>query len=146
MNTIAQSFGVSVGYSDHTKGITVPIAAVAMGATVIEKHLTLDRNMHGPDHKASLEPDQFVAMVRGIRTIEKALGDGIKRSTPSELTNKVSTRKSLVASRLIQKGDIFSESNLTCKRPGSGISPMYWDLFIGRTSSRQYKPDDLIEW
>ena len=146
MQVIGDSFGVAVGYSDHTEGTSIPIAAVAMGATVIEKHLTLDCNMYGPDHKASLEPDQFVAMVRGIRTIEQALGDGIKRSTPSELTNKVSSRKSLVASRLIQKGDVFSQSNLTCKRPGSGISPMYWDLLIGRTSSRQYKPDDLIEW
>ena len=145
MQVIADTFGVAVGYSDHTEGTSIPIAAVAMGATVIES-ISLDRNMYGPDHKASLDPDQFVAMVRGIRTIEQALGDGIKRSTPSELTNKVSSRKSLVASRLIQKGDVFSQSNLTCKRPGSGISPMYWDLFIGRTSSRQYKPDDLIEW
>ena len=146
MNTIAQAFGVSVGYSDHTDGIVVPIAAVAMGAIVIEKHLTLDRNMHGPDHKASLEPDQFSAMVSGIRTLERALGDGIKMPTESEIPNKVVVRKSLVASRPIKKGDIFTDLNVTSKRPGSGISPMYWDLLIGRTSSRNYLPDELLEW
>jgi len=146
INTIAHAFGVAVGYSDHTDGISVPIAAVAMGATVIEKHLTLDRNMRGPDHKASLEPDQFSAMVRGIRTIEHALGDGIKRPTKSEIPNKFVVRKSLVASQLIKKGDIFTEFNVACKRPGSGISPMYWDAFIGRAASRQYIQDELLEW
>tara|TARA_B100000674_G_C37981726_1_gene982827 strand:- start:1671 stop:2684 length:1014 start_codon:yes stop_codon:yes gene_type:complete len=146
MNTIEQAFGVSVGYSDHTEGIAVPIAAVAMGARVIEKHLTLDRNLQGPDHKASLEPHQFTEMVKGIRTIECALGDGIKKPTHSEIPNKLVARKSLVASQPIKKGDIFSEFNVTSKRPGSGISPMYWDSFLGRTSSRHYLPDELLEW
>lgn len=146
MNSIAHAFGVKVGYSDHTDGIAVPIAAVALGAIVIEKHLTLDRNMHGPDHKASLEPDQFASMVRGIRTVELAFGDGIKRPTPCEIPNKAVARKSLVASRPIKKGEAFTEENITSKRPGSGISPMHWDLLIGRISSRQYLPDDLIEW
>ena len=146
INTIAQAFGVSVGYSDHTDGIVVPIAAVAMGAIVIEKHLTLDRDMQGPDHKASLEPDHFSAMVNGIRTIENAFGDGIKKPSRSEIPNKLIARKSLVASKLIKKGDIFSELNVTSKRPGSGISPMHWDSLIGRTSSRQYLPDELLEW
>lgn len=145
MNTIAQSFAVSVGYSDHTDGITVPIAAVAMGATVIEKHLTLDRNMPGPDHKASLEPDQFAAMVRGIRTIEQALGDGIKRPTPSEHTNLPVVRKSLVAACQIRVGELFSEANLTAKRPGKGISPMNWDAWIGRKALRDFATDELIE-
>ena len=117
-----------------------------MGAIVIEKHLTLDRNMQGPDHKASLEPDQFSAMVRGIRTIAQAFGDGIKRATQSEIPNKVIARKSLVASKVIKKGDLFTEFNITCKRPGSGISPMYWDSLMGQVSSRQYMPDELIEW
>lgn len=146
MKTIADAFGVSVGYSDHTDGIAVPIAAVAMGAIVIEKHITLDRNMSGPDHKASLEPDQFTAMVRSIRTVEQAFGDGIKQPTPSEIPNKLVARKSLVASKCIHRGEVFTESNVTCKRPGSGISPMHWDELIGRISSRNYQPDDLIEW
>ncbi len=146
MKTIAQSFGVSVGYSDHTDGIIVPIAAVAMGAILIEKHLTLDRSMHGPDHKASLEPDQFREMVCGIRTVEQAVGDGIKMPTVSEIPNKIVARKSLVASTLIKRGEPFTEFNVTCKRPGSGISPMHWDSLIGRISSRDYMPDELIEW
>ena len=145
MSTIAQAFGVTVGYSDHTDGIAVPIAAVAMGATVIEKHLTLDRNMPGPDHKASLEPDQFAAMVRGIRTIEQALGDGIKRPTPSEQTNLPVVRKSLVAARPIRAGELFSEANLTAKRPGTGISPMNWDSWMGRKALRDFATDELIE-
>lgn len=145
MNTIAQAFGVSVGYSDHTDGIAVPIAAVAMGATVIEKHLTLDRNMRGPDHKASLEPDQFAAMVCGIRTIEQALGDGIKRAKPSEQTNLLVVRKSLVAARPIRAGELFSEVNLTAKRPGTGISPMNWDAWIGRQAIRDFAVNELIE-
>ncbi|KZR85002.1 N-acetylneuraminate synthase [Synechococcus sp. MIT S9504] len=145
MNTIAQSFGVAVGYSDHTDGISVPIAAVAMGATVIEKHLTLDRKLPGPDHKASLEPDQFAAMVRGIRTIERALGDGIKRPTPSEQNNLPVVRKSLVAARPICAGELFSEVNLTAKRPGTGISPMNWDAWIGRKALRDFAADALIE-
>ena len=145
MQTIAHSFGVAVGYSDHTDGIAVPIAAVAMGATVIEKHLTLDRNMLGPDHKASLEPDQFAAMVRGIRTIEQALGDGIKRPTPSEQTNLPVVRKSLVAARPIRAGELFSKNNLTAKRPGTGISPMNWDAWIGLKAFRDFAADEQIE-
>jgi len=144
MQAIAQAFGVSIGYSDHTAGIAVPIAAVAMGATVIEKHLTLDRNLPGPDHKASLEPDDFAAMVRGIRTIEQALGDGIKRPTPSEHANLPVVRKSLVAARPIRAGELFSETNLTTKRPGTGISPMQWDAWIGRPASRDFTTDELI--
>lgn len=144
MNTIAKAFGVAVGYSDHTDGIAVPIAAVAMGATVIEKHLTLDRNLPGPDHKASLEPDQFAAMVQGIRTIEQALGDGIKRPTASEQANLPVVRKSLVAARAIRTGELFSEANLTAKRPGTGISPMQWDAWIGRPASRDFAADELI--
>ncbi len=145
IGTIAKAFGVAVGYSDHTEGITVPIAAVAMGATVIEKHLTLDRNMTGPDHKASLEPDQFASMVRGIRTIEQSLGDGIKRPTLSEQANLTVVRKSLVAARPIRAGEVFSELNLTAKRPGVGISPMYWDAWIGRKALRDFATDELIE-
>jgi N,N'-diacetyllegionaminate synthase len=144
MNTIAQALGVAVGYSDHTDGIAVPIAAVAMGATVIEKHLTLDRNLPGPDHEASLEPDQFAAMVQGIRTIEHALGDGIKRPTPSEQANMPAVRKSLVAARPIRAGELFSEANLTAKRPGTGLSPMQWDAWIGRPAPRDFATDELI--
>lgn len=146
MQTISDAFGVSVGYSDHTDGITVPIAAAAMGATVIEKHLTIDRDMPGPDHKASLEPAQFSDMVHSIRIVQKAFGDGIKKATPSEIPNKLIARKSLVASQSIKKGEPFSEFNITSKRPASGISPMHWDAFIGRISSRSYLPDELIEW
>ena len=145
MSSIAQAFGVAVGYSDHTDGIAVPIAAVAMGATVIEKHLTLDRKLPGPDHKASLEPDQFAAMVRGIRTIEQSLGDGIKRPTPCEKANLPVVRKSLVAARPIRVGELFSEANLTAKRPGTGVSPMQWDAWIGRPASRDFAADELIE-
>ncbi len=146
MQTIAQAFGVPVGYSDHTDGIFIPIAAVAMGATVIEKHLTLDRTMEGPDHRASLEPDQFAAMVEGIRAIERALGDGVKRPTASECDNLSIVRKSIVAARPIQSGDLFSDENIIAKRPGTGISPMHWDVLIGRNASRAYATDDLIEW
>jgi N,N'-diacetyllegionaminate synthase len=144
MQTIAQAFGVEVGYSDHTQGIEVPIAAVAMGATVIEKHLTLDRNLPGPDHQASLEPEVFSAMVSSIRTIEQALGDGIKRPTISEKANLPLVRKSLVAARPIRAGELFSEANITAKRPGSGISPMLWDAWIGRPASRDFTTDELI--
>ena len=145
MIIISQAFGVAVGYSDHTEGIAVPIAAVAMGATVIEKHLTLDRKLPGPDHKASLEPDEFAAMVQGIRTIEHALGDGIKRPTASEQANLPLVRKSLVAASPIRAGELFSESNLTTKRPGTGLSPMQWDYWIGRPASRDFAPDELIQ-
>jgi N-acetylneuraminate synthase len=146
MQTIAQSFGVAVGYSDHTEGIAVPIAAAAMGATVIEKHLTLDNSMEGPDHRASLEPDQFASMVQGIRAIERALGDGIKQPTVSERANLPIVRKSIVASRAIQVGEPFTADNITAKRPGTGISPMHWDALMGRNASRVYSPDELIEW
>ena len=146
MQSIAQAFGVAVGYSDHTDGIAVSIAAVAMGATVIEKHLTLDRNMIGPDHQASLEPDQFADMVQGIRVIERALGDGIKWPTASERANLPIVRRSLVAARAIQAGEPFSAENITSKRPGTGISPMHWDALIGRNAKRAYAPDELIEW
>lgn len=145
MQTIAQAFGVEVGYSDHTEGIAVPTAAVAMGATVIEKHLTVHRNLPGPDHKASLEPEEFAAMVCAIRTIEQVLGDGIKRPMPSELPNLPLVRKSLVAARPIRAGELFSEANLTAKRPGTGLSPMHWEVLMGRPASRDFAADELIE-
>jgi N-acetylneuraminate synthase len=145
MVNMKHAFGVEVGYSDHTPGIEIPIAAVALGATVIEKHFTLDRNLPGPDHKASLEPDELKAMVKAIRNIERALGDGIKRPSPSELKNKPIARKSIVASRAIQIGELFSADNLTTKRPGTGISPMRWDDIIGRTAHRDYSIDELIQ-
>jgi len=145
MLTIKAAFPrIHVGYSDHTLGIEVPIAAVALGARVIEKHFTLDKTMEGPDHKASLEPDELKAMVRAIRNIEKALGSGIKKPSPSELKNKPIARKSIVAARNIQKGEVFSEENITVKRPGNGISPMRWDEVIGQRASKVYKQDELI--
>lgn len=144
MLTIRGTFGVKVGYSDHTPGIEVPIAAVALGATVIEKHFTLDKTMPGPDHKASLEPSELQSMVKAIRNIEIALGDGIKKASSSESKNKPIARKSIVAKCDIKKGDLFSESNLTIKRPGSGISPMRWDEVIGLRATRDYKEDELI--
>lgn len=146
MLSIRDTLGVQVGYSDHTLGIEVSIAAVAMGATVIEKHFTLDRKLQGPDHKGSLEPDELKAMVKAIRNIELALsGDGIKRPSMSENKNIENVRKSLVALCTIQAGETFTEENLGTKRPGSGISPMNWDDFIGQASTRDYKTDDLIE-
>lgn len=145
MRSIREAFGVAVGYSDHTQGIEVAIAAVAMGATVIEKHFTLDRNLPGPDHKASLEPDELKAMVAAIRNIEVALGNDIKRLTPSETRNKPVVRKSLVASQAIKAGEVFSAQNITTKRPGTGISPMRWDEIIGRTAPRDFVVDELIE-
>lgn len=144
MNTIASEFGISTGYSDHTTGIEVPIAAVALGATIIEKHFTLDRNMEGPDHKASLEPDELKAMVLAIRNIEKALGDGNKQPSASETPNKNVARKSIVAKNHILKGEILTEDNLTIKRPGGGISPMKWKEVIGTTATRNFSPDELI--
>jgi N,N'-diacetyllegionaminate synthase len=144
MCSIRDAFGVAVGYSDHTAGIEVPIAAVALGATVIEKHLTLDRNLPGPDHKASLEPDEFAAIVRAIRNIEQAMGDGIKRPSPSEAKNKPIARKSLVAAKLICAGEQFTAENVTAKRPGTGISPMHWDEVIGRVAGRDFAADELI--
>ncbi len=144
MQSIHAAFGVLVGYSDHTQGIEIAIAAVAMGATVIEKHFTLDRNLPGPDHKASLEPAELKAMITAIRNIEAALGDGIKRLTPSEARNKPVVRKSLVASRAIKAGEVFTAENITSKRPGTGISPMRWDEFIGQVAQRNYQTDELI--
>ena len=145
MNSIAERFGVKVGYSDHTIGIEVPIAAVALGASIIEKHFTLDRNMEGPDHKASLEPDELKTMVNAIRNIEKALGSKNKNVTESEKKNITAARKSIVALTSINEGDIFTEHNLTIKRPGIGISPMLWESVIGQKSKRSYNPDDIIE-
>ena len=146
MCAIRDALGVQVGYSDHTLGIEVPVAAVAMGATVIEKHFTLDRNLQGPDHRASLEPAELKAMVQAIRNIELALsGDGLKRPSPSETNNILIARKSLVANCAIRAGEIFTTQNLTAKRPGSGISPMRWDEFIGRIATRDYQEDELIE-
>ena len=145
MIRIRGTFGVAVGYSDHTPGIEVPIAAVALGATVIEKHLTLDRNLPGPDHKASLEPGEFADMVLAIRNIEQAMGDGIKRPSSSEAKNKPIARKSLVAAKPIKAGERFTSENLTAKRPGTGISPMRWDEVMGRTATRDYAADELIE-
>ena len=144
MHTIQAAFGVKVGYSDHTQGIEVPIAAVAMGACVIEKHFTLDRTMEGPDHKASLEPEELKAMVVGIRKVSQALGDGIKKPSKSEMKNMQVARKSIVASRVIKLGETFSGENITIKRPGNGISPMRWDDTIGKVAQRDYESDDLI--
>ena len=146
IQSIRQAFGLPVGYSDHTDGIAIPIAAVAMGATVIEKHLTLNRSMEGPDHRASLEPDQFAVMVKGIRAVEQALGDGIKRPMPSEIPNISIARKSIVAAQKINAGELFSSDNITVKRPGTGISPMYWDELIDRPATRSYVPDEPIDW
>ena len=146
MLTLQKEFGVEIGYSDHTKGIEVPIAAVALGATVIEKHFTLDHNMEGPDHKASLEPDELKAMVSAIRNIEKAIsGDGTKHVSNSERKNIAIARKSIIAAKDIKAGEVFTEDNLTVKRPGSGINPMRWDEVLGKTAIRDFKEDELIE-
>jgi len=144
MKTIGHAFGVAVGYSDHTPGIEVAVAAVALGAAVLEKHFTLDRNLPGPDHKSSLEPDDLKAMVQAIRNIEKALGNGVKRPSPSEVKNKLIARKSLVATQPIKTGELFSADNITAKRPGTGISPMRWDEILGQVAQKDYKADDLI--
>ena len=146
MLTLREGFpGIAgVGYSDHTQGIEVPLAAVALGATVIEKHFTLDKNMEGPDHKASLEPDELRAMVAGIRRVERALGDGVKAPAQAEILNMAVARKSLVAARPIKKGDLLSEENMTVKRPGNGISPMRWDEFVGKVATRDYAEDELL--
>ncbi|MBR4537062.1 MAG: N-acetylneuraminate synthase [Bacteroidales bacterium] len=146
INTLRFAFpGIAgVGYSDHTKGIHIPIAATAIGARVIEKHFTLDRNMEGPDHKASLEPDELKEMINAIRDIEKALGDGIKRPSLSEKSNILIARKSLVAAREIKKGEVFSEENVMAKRPGNGISPMRWDEILGQHAPRDYQKDELL--
>jgi N,N'-diacetyllegionaminate synthase len=144
MPAMQKQFSVKVGYSDHTLGIEVPIAAVVLGATIIEKHFTLDRKMPGPDHAASLEPGELTAMVKAIRNIENALGDAIKKPSASEIKNKSVARKSIVASQKIQESEIFSENNLTVKRPGNGISPMRWDEVIGKSAIRDFEEDELI--
>lgn len=145
METMRRAFGVEVGYSDHTKGIEVPIAAAALGATIIEKHFTLDRNMDGPDHKASLEPDELSAMVSAIRNIEQALGSGEKTVSPSERKNIAVARKSIVAKRAIKAGERLTEENLTVKRPGSGVSPMRWRDVLGTAAIRDFEEDEMIE-
>lgn len=146
MDALRNEFGVEVGYSDHTKGIEVPIAAVALGATVIEKHFTLNRNMEGPDHKASLEPDELKAMVSAIRNIEMAIsGDGTKHVSGSERMNIAIARKSIIAARGIKKGDLLTEENLTVKRPGTGISPMRWEEVIGTRAIRDFNEEELVE-
>ncbi|MBQ9341277.1 MAG: N-acetylneuraminate synthase [Lachnospiraceae bacterium] len=145
MLTLKEKFGCPVGYSDHTKGIEVSVAAVAMGAEVIEKHFTLDRNMPGPDHKASLEPNELKELVDAIRNVEKAIGDGNKKPTESELQNRNVARKSIVALKAIKKGELLSEDNLTTKRPGNGISPMRWNEIIGTSAKRDYEEDELID-
>ena len=144
MKTIKGAFNIQIGYSDHTLGIEVSLAAVALGAKVVEKHITLDVNSYGPDHKSSLEPKEFRRMVDGIRKVEKALGNGIKKPTRNEVANSLLVRKSIVASKKINKGDLFSTDNLTCKRPFNGLSPMYWDKIIGRKSEKDYNVDDPI--
>jgi len=146
LDTIRSAFGLPVGLSDHTHGIAVAVAAVARGACIIEKHFTIDKSLSGPDHKASLEPDELKAMVQAIRNVEIAIsGSGIKEPSPGEIKNKVIARKSIVAAKDIHKGEQFTEENLTVKRPGSGISPMQWDELIGQTAKRDFQEDDLIE-
>ncbi len=145
METIKNKFNVEVGYSDHTKGIEVPIAAVAMGAKIIEKHFTLDNNMEGPDHKASLEPEELKAMVDAIRNIEAAIGTGLKEPANSEIKNINIARKSIIAKQDIKAGEVFTEENLAVKRPGDGISPMRWFEVIGKVAGRDFSEDELIE-
>jgi N,N'-diacetyllegionaminate synthase len=145
MVTIGEAFKVRFGYSDHTEGIEIPMAAVAMGASIIEKHFTLDRTMEGPDHKASLEPFELKKMIKGIRNIEMALGNGIKIPSAGEIKNKVAARKSIVAAKHISKGEVLSDENLTVKRPGDGLSPMLWDQLTGTRSKRAYEKDQQIE-
>ncbi len=144
MLSIKNAFGIETGYSDHTTGIEIPIAAVAMGATIIEKHFTLDKNMEGPDHKASLEPNELKAMVTAIRNVEIGLGDGVKKPSPSESKNKPIARKSIVAAIDIKKGEKITEKNLAIKRPGNGISPMRWNEIIGMEAQKDYRKDELI--
>lgn len=144
MQTLADRFGVKVGYSDHTEGIEVPVAAAAMGATVIEKHFTLDKNMEGPDHKASLEPEELSRMVKAVRKVELALGSSEKQVTVREKANRRAARKSIVAARDISAGEVFTEENLTVKRPGDGISPMKWPEILGKTAIKSFKKDERI--
>lgn len=145
MQSMGNALGVAVGYSDHTTGIEISVAAVSMGAQVIEKHFTLDRNLPGPDHKASLEPAELAALVKAIRNVEAALGNGIKRPTPSEIKNRPISRKSLVAAVPIARGEAFSALNMVAKRPGTGMSPMRWDEMLGRLAQRDYAVDEQIE-
>ncbi|EAI4440786.1 TPA: N-acetylneuraminate synthase [Campylobacter lari] len=145
MQTLKKAFCLPVGYSDHTLGITIPIAAVAMGACVIEKHFTLDKSMQGPDHQASLEPEELKAMIKSIRELEQAFGNGVKIPSKSEIKNKAIARKSLVAKKVIKKGECFSEENLTTKRPGDGICAMKYDKYLGKIASRDYAEDELID-
>lgn len=145
MNTLQSVFGCQVGYSDHTNGIEISLAAVAMGARVIEKHFTLDKGMEGPDHKASLEPDELLQMVKMIRNIELSIGDGVKTPCVSELPNRLIARKSIVAKKRIHKGEIYTDDNLTTKRPGTGINPMRWEEVIGKEANRDYDEDELID-
>lgn len=145
MLTLKETFGLEIGYSDHTKGIEVPIAAVAMGASIIEKHFTLSRDMEGPDHKASLEPAELALMVKSIRNIEKALGSGDKRPSPSEQKNISVARKSIVAKTLIKAGEFLTEENITVKRPGTGISPMKWNEVLGTKAIKDFQKDEMIE-
>jgi len=144
MLTLKEAFKLPVGYSDHTLGIEVPIAAVALGAKIIEKHFTLDKKLPGPDHKASLEPAELKKMIKAIRNIEIALGDGIKKPNISEIEIMKVVRKSIVASKSIKKGEVFTKTNITVKRPGIGISPMRWDEVIGERANRDFKDDELI--
>lgn len=145
IETLRKTFNLPVGYSDHTEGIEISLAAAALGASVIEKHFTLDKNLEGPDHKASLEPNELTMLVKGIRNIEKSLGDGIKKPAPSEIKNIAIARKSIVAAVAIKKGEIFTEENITVKRPGTGISPMKWFEIIGKHAKKDFGPDELIE-
>jgi N,N'-diacetyllegionaminate synthase len=145
MVNIGKAFGVNVGYSDHTLGIEVPIAAVTLGATIIEKHLTLDRKLSGPDHLASLDPNEFKSMVDAIRNIEVAMGDGVKRPYPVEIKNRLIARRSIVATKSISAGEVFTPENIGTKRPGNGISPMRWDDILGRIATRNFSIDDLID-
>lgn len=145
MNTLATLGCAEVGYSDHTVGIEVPVAAVAMGATIIEKHFTLDKTMEGPDHRASLDPKELAAMVKAIRNVSEAIGNPTKTVSPSERDNIVVARKSIVASRHISKGDLLTEENITVKRPGNGLSPMLWDSVIGTRAVKDFEYDTLIE-
>ena len=145
MKTISEAFNLKIGFSDHTEGIIAAIAAVAMGAQVIEKHLTLDKNLPGPDHKASIEPDEFKLMIENIRTTELLIGNGIKVPNECEVSNKAIARKSIVAKKYIKKGELLTSDNLCVKRPGTGISPMQWDNLIGKTAQQNYNIDDLIE-
>lgn len=144
MHTMRDRFGLPFGYSDHTKGIEIPIAAVALGATIIEKHFTLDKNMEGPDHKASIEPQELKTMIEAIHNVELSIGDGIKIPRESEIKNKVVARKSIVAKRAIRKGETLTEENITTKRPGNGISPMKWFDVLGTVAVKDFEEDELI--